>query len=147
MPITILQFMVLATFGVVYALQPGTRLISGTLSGWAGLALIVVGAGLSTVAFRHLGDSFRVPPQPRADAALVSHGIYTRLRHPIYSGLAIAIAGLVLTRATPWIVGAGVLAVAILAVKGAYEERLLADRHGEVYARYKSRTRGVVLLR
>jgi protein-S-isoprenylcysteine O-methyltransferase Ste14 len=83
----------------------------------------------------------RVNPLPelRRDARLVTRGPYRWIRHPMYTGLLIALLALVLdrwtvTRFTAWSGLAG-----LLVVKLNYEERLLRRRFAE-YGAYCKRT-------
>jgi protein-S-isoprenylcysteine O-methyltransferase Ste14 len=47
----------------------------------AGLAIMLVAFPLLTVARVQLGDAFSVTPQARQ---LVTHGLYSRIRNPVY---------------------------------------------------------------
>lgn len=70
--------------------------------------LPVVGFALSTIALLDLGESFGVAP---ANRGRVTSGIYRFLRHPMYTGYAIAELGLVLLQ--PWNFGIYVLSVGL----------------------------------
>ena len=84
----------------------------------------------------------RVSPLPavRRDARLVTRGPYRWVRHPMYTGvllamLALVLDGLSIVRIAVWII----LLVDLLA-KLHYEESLLAKRFSE-YGTYRQRTR------
>jgi protein-S-isoprenylcysteine O-methyltransferase Ste14 len=105
----------------------------------AGLAL--AGAGLLGVggilAFRRAGTA--VEPWHPADA-LVTTGIYARVRNPMYLGLLLILAAVALAAASDGVA----LAVPALAVALHYgvvkrEERYLSARFGEPYRRYLAR--------
>src|SRR5690349_24621764 len=54
----------------------------------AGLVLGVIGAVLALAGLLRLGvDNLSALPEPTAGAHLIEHGIYGRVRHPIYGGL------------------------------------------------------------
>jgi len=70
----------------------------------------------------------------------VRHGIYSRIRHPVYVFSAIAIAGLVLYMDFPKFLLLFVVLIPLQIVRARREERVLEDRFGEEYRRYKSTT-------
>lgn len=75
-------------------------------------------------------------------ARLVTNGLYSRVRHPIYLGFTLAWIGFALALGS-WgaSLGAGsVLALAWLAYVRAFEEPRLHARFGEAYASYAART-------
>jgi protein-S-isoprenylcysteine O-methyltransferase Ste14 len=85
----------------------------------------------------------QIAPQPRDGGHLVATGVYARFRHPMYTGIVLLVIGLWLRKPTLAIGIATLLVVAVLTVKGAYEERLLAARYPG-YLQYKRRTFGVI---
>src|SRR5690242_13010445 len=67
----------------------------------AGLALMFPAIILLTVSRFQLGNSFSVSPQAKK---LVTHGIYSRIRNPIYVFGAFVVAGLFLFLERPFLV-------------------------------------------
>jgi protein-S-isoprenylcysteine O-methyltransferase Ste14 len=131
-----LQFALLA----VLAWLAAPVLLAGATSVAVWLLLVSSAAvGLWALAANRPGN-FNIRPAPRAGGALVAHGPYRWIRHPMYSavitfGLACACSG-----ATPWAwLSFGAL-VAVLVVKAAYEERWMLEVHPG-YAAYRQRTR------
>ena len=109
----------------------------GIIVGLAVLAvwLPVLGAGLWSLRSRgHLGTS---------DTLIVT-GVYRYVRHPLYAGLSLTLAGfgLVLGRASLVLGGLGWLTVTQL--WSIREERELARRFGAEYTTYRMFTPGVV---
>jgi protein-S-isoprenylcysteine O-methyltransferase Ste14 len=112
------------------------------LTPWLGLPLgallLALGVLLGAAGVRGLGRNLSSFPRPRRDAELVAHGIYARVRHPIYGGLLLAAAG--------WsVLTASVVALALVAVlvpffvlKARREEAWLAERF-EAYGDYRRR--------
>ncbi|MGF1599481.1 MAG: methyltransferase family protein [Acidimicrobiales bacterium] len=103
--------------------------------------LVAVGCGLIVVvlAATGLGTALTATPVPRDGAALATSGLYRFVRHPIYSGILLAVAGSTV-RAASWVT----LAVALLTVvffdaKARWEEERLAERYPG-YARYAAVT-------
>ena len=94
---------------------------------------------------RDLGTNLSPWPQPHATNELITHGIYRRLRHPLYLSLILLAAGWAVWRQSwPALLATAVL-VLILRRKAAHEELLLGQRHAH-YAGY-ARTTGCFLPR
>lgn len=103
-----------------------------------GLALIAVGAILLLIAFRHLGPALTPNPVPNG-TGLRQHGLYGKIRHPIYSGLLLACLGIVLVRPGLWPALCWLGLAGVLAGKALWEERMLRAEFPE-YADYQRRT-------
>lgn len=105
----------------------------------AGVVLFALGAVVGVWGVRSLGASRTPNPTPKADAELVQHGIYRRLRHPLYSSVMLASLGWALL----WQSAAAVVATVVLGVffdaKARLEERLLLAKFPG-YAAYRGRT-------
>ena len=103
----------------------------------AGVCLMVSGLALWLVAQFQLGDSFSVQPKARH---LITHGIYSRIRNPIYVFSTILLAGAVLfTERLEMLVI--VLAVAVMQVfRARAEARVLEEKFGDEYREYRRRT-------
>ena len=99
----------------------------------------VVAVGLSGIAVSryHLGRSFSI----RAEAhRLVTHGIYSKIRNPIYVFGILLFAGLVLVIHRP-ILWLGVLAIGVLqTLRARREARVLEAAFGGAYPDYRRRT-------
>ena len=90
--------------------------------------------------FRDLGNNLTPWPQPHATNELITHGIYRRLRHPLYFSLILLAAGWAIWRQSwPSLLTTAILLL-ILHRKAAHEERLLGRRH-TCYSAY-ARTTG-----
>jgi protein-S-isoprenylcysteine O-methyltransferase Ste14 len=107
-------------------------------------AVKVIGAVIAGISFPlfvlarwQLGSSFSVKAKA---SRLVTTGLYSRIRNPIYVFGGLFIVGLSLLL-SPW--GPLVVALVIVpmqVVRARREERVLAEAFGEEYERYKSRT-------
>lgn len=85
-----------------------------------------------------LGHALTASPIPRAEASLVTHGLYGLVRNPIYSGLLLGGLGLVVFGASWWHLATWLSLVVLLALKTRWEERMLAAAHPE-FADYAQR--------
>ncbi len=104
-----------------------------------GAAAMAAGGWLAVRGVFDLGGSLTVFPRPRPDAALVRHGAYRRVRHPIYGGLILGAAGWGLAVAS-WPALAGAIAMALFFdLKSRREEVWLVERFAD-YPAYRERT-------
>jgi protein-S-isoprenylcysteine O-methyltransferase Ste14 len=105
-----------------------------------GLVLTVCGLAVAFWARHHLGRYWSDKVEVKVDHRLISSGPYAHMRHPIYSGVLLAVAGTALAFGE-W---RGILAFLILltnyAVKAEKEERLLASQFGSEFEAYKKQT-------
>jgi protein-S-isoprenylcysteine O-methyltransferase Ste14 len=103
----------------------------------AGFAVTLVGLSITAWARIHLGRYWSDRIVIQADHKLVRSGPYARMRHPIYSGVLLGIAG------TALVVGEwrGVLALLLMlvnyAIKARREDEILADRFGHEFRDYE----------
>jgi len=122
----------LLSFFVLRFWQTRPTLIQGV-----GCVLVAVFITLVIVARLQLGASFSVTAQARA---LVTTGLYSRIRNPIYifGALAILSMSLVLSNWIPVVLVVVVVPMQIIRIRK--EEAVLAETFGEEYLRYKSQT-------
>jgi len=102
-----------------------------------GVALMLVGAaGIATARYQ-LGKSFSLTPQARQ---LITHGIYSKIRNPIYVSGGIMLAGfvLVLHRPVLWLV---LLALIVMqTLRARREAQVLEAAFGDAYREYRRKT-------
>jgi protein-S-isoprenylcysteine O-methyltransferase Ste14 len=104
---------------------------------WIGLALSLLGLGGVVLARYTLGRSFSV----RAKATeLVTTGIYSRIRNPIYIFAAIFFVGLVLIVRRPILGALLLIMVPLQVIRARREARVLEARFGDAYRQYRART-------
>jgi protein-S-isoprenylcysteine O-methyltransferase Ste14 len=115
--------------------------------GWAFAALAILGFGFVWWARLHLGRDWSWRITRKADHQLVATGPYSRVRHPIYTGLLMAAAATAALQAKwPAMLGLA-LFVAGLWLKARLEERFLSEALGpSTYQSYVNRT-GMLLPR
>jgi protein-S-isoprenylcysteine O-methyltransferase Ste14 len=110
-----------------------------SLLGWTGVALCAFGFGLAISARWYLGRNWGMPMSRKEQPELVTSGPYAHLRHPIYTGLILAMLGSA--------IGVNVFWAALLVPVGAYfvysarrEETVMLQLFPEHYAAYMART-------
>ncbi len=102
-----------------------------------GIGIAIVGFGLWMLARTQLGKSFAIRAEARA---LVTTGLYSRFRHPIYLFTGVAFTGLFIAwgKLFPFIGFLIIYAAQIARIRK--EEKVLEDAFGEEYRRYKEST-------
>jgi protein-S-isoprenylcysteine O-methyltransferase Ste14 len=138
---------VLLAIGFIFALSPrllglGMPLLPQTpFFGWLGLALNLAGVAIAVWSRLALGRNWSgAVATVQEGHELVQSGPYALIRHPIYTGILLALAGTVLTYAT--VAGAiGLAAVSLaLIVRVRIEDRLMGKEFGAAHEAYRSRT-------
>jgi protein-S-isoprenylcysteine O-methyltransferase Ste14 len=104
------------------------------LTGAGVLAVSVVLIGLARY---QLGSAFSVSAKA---SRLVTTGVYSRLRNPIYVGSPLFIIGLALFTMNLWILALLIVIVPLQIMRARTEARTLHAAFGEVYERYSAQT-------
>jgi protein-S-isoprenylcysteine O-methyltransferase Ste14 len=114
------------------------RLTGG--AGWFFVGLAAAGVFLMWWARLHLGRLWSASVTRKADHHIIDTGPYAIVRHPIYTGLLVALAATVCVEATAEaLAGAAILATGIY-IKARTEETFLRDQLGvETYDAYARR--------
>jgi protein-S-isoprenylcysteine O-methyltransferase Ste14 len=110
----------------------------------AALVLLALGVALRFYAVLVLGRLFTVTVMVGSDQRVVDTGPYRFVRHPSYTGLLLAIAGILLSWGN-WAAMLGLLPIlAGLAYRIRVEERALTEQLGDVYRAYAQRTKRLI---
>jgi protein-S-isoprenylcysteine O-methyltransferase Ste14 len=108
------------------------------------LIMVIAGLGISVWARRHIGQFWSARVTLKEGHQLIQSGPYARVRHPIYSGIALAMIGMALF-VGEWraLLGAAIFVVGHWQ-KARREEALLAGQFGPAYEEYRKRTGSLV---
>jgi protein-S-isoprenylcysteine O-methyltransferase Ste14 len=124
---------------IAYLILTGRLLVAPSLI-WIELAGIAVMLwAVFTVRPRHVNPF----PDLHRNARLITAGPYRFVRHPMYSGLGLIATAWLLDHLTFGRIIAGLILLADLLAKAAYEESLLRQRFPE-YAAYQRRTKRMI---
>jgi protein-S-isoprenylcysteine O-methyltransferase Ste14 len=108
-----------------------------------GLVIFLLGLALAVWARVYLGRNWGMPMSEKADPELVTTGPYSTVRHPIYSGIILAMIGTTIAVSLYWLV-AVILLGAYFIYSAAMEERYMAGRFPDTYPRYKQSTKMLI---
>jgi protein-S-isoprenylcysteine O-methyltransferase Ste14 len=134
---------VVGVFLIAGVLRGGSLAVHSVILAAAGTLLFASGIGLAVWARVHLGRNWGMPMSQRAEPELVTSGPYRFVRHPIYSGLLVAMLGTALVNNL-----LGLIVVAVLTAYfyycGTVEERNLAATFPTAYPAYRSKTKMLI---
>ena len=103
----------------------------------SGLVIMFPALALLTLARFQLGNSFSVTPQARQ---LVTRGIYSRIRNPVYVFSAIALAGLIFFLDKLYYLPFLLIIILMQFFRARAESRVLEEKFGDRYRQYKATT-------
>ncbi len=104
---------------------------------WAGLLIAVPAAILLFTARYQLGRSFSVTPQARE---LVTHGVYSKIRNPIYVFGGLLVLGFLLTLQRSYLLLILLVLIPIQIVRAHKEAKVLEAKFGDTYREYRKKT-------
>ena len=120
-------------FGWIFQSAPGPH----GLARWIGLLLGLIGLAGVILSRYTLGRSFSVAPKA---TALVTSGIYSRIRNPIYISGEIFLVGLVLIVWRRDLLIVPLVLIPVQIVRARREAAVLEAKFGDAYREYRKRT-------
>jgi protein-S-isoprenylcysteine O-methyltransferase Ste14 len=108
-----------------------------------GLAFFVFGLALAIWARVHLGRNWGMPMSEKSDPELVTTGPYSSVRHPIYTGIILAMIGTTIAVSLYWLV-AVILTGAYFLYSAIVEDRTMARLFPASYPQYKRSTKMLI---
>jgi protein-S-isoprenylcysteine O-methyltransferase Ste14 len=135
--IVVLAFVLLRVF------RAGSLAVHNPILQAVGAILLVCGLGLAVWARIYLGRNWGMPMTQKAEPELVTSGPYSYVRHPIYSGILLAVLGTSLATEIYWLIA--------LVVWGTYfiysarvEEKIMTASFPATYPSYRTRTKMLI---
>ena len=108
-----------------------------------GLAIWILGLGLAVWARIYLGRNWGMPTSTKEDPELVTSGPYRTIRHPIYTGILLALIGSAIAVSVWWLI--------VVALIGGYfiysafvEERNMTRSFPSAYPEYQHSTKMLI---
>lgn len=111
--------------------------------GSIGIIIALVGFALSIWARVSLGTNWGMPRTLREKPELVTSGPYAFIRHPIYTGMIIAMLGTTIVTNILWIIAFIILA-AYFIYSAKREEKDMLEQFSKEYKEYKKRTKFLI---
>lgn len=105
-----------------------------------GVLLACVGLLVFVLAFFSFGDSWRIGIDRKTAGQLVTGGIFSISRNPIYVAFDLLFISVFLINGTWFFLIFALLAIFAVHMQTLREEKFLAQRYGEAYERYRQRT-------
>lgn len=112
---------------------------TGVAIGVAGVALCAFGIGLAIWARFHIGRNWGMPMSRKENPELITSGPYAVIRHPIYTGILLAMLGSVLGQSLFWALPL-VLFGGYFIYSARREEKLMLGHFPDRYPAYLART-------
>jgi protein-S-isoprenylcysteine O-methyltransferase Ste14 len=106
----------------------------------AGLVICIAGFAFAIWARRHLGRNWGMPMSLKEGHELITTGPYALVRHPIYTGILLAMVGSVFAAGMEWIVIFAVTCPYFL-YSALTEDRLMMEQFPNEYPAYKRKTK------
>jgi protein-S-isoprenylcysteine O-methyltransferase Ste14 len=135
MKLNMITLVIVLAFAVVFATY--ARAIHWTPAHIAGVAIAVPALLLFVAARLQLGRSFSVKAKA---STLVSTGLYSRIRNPIYVFGALMILGVIVFTAQPWFLLIFAVLIPLQIVRARKEAQVLEEKFGDEYRAYRRRT-------
>jgi protein-S-isoprenylcysteine O-methyltransferase Ste14 len=120
---------------VLFAVQASR--VPWTTAHIVGLSIAGPGLLLLIIARLQLGAAFSV--QAKA-TTLVTTGLYSRIRNPIYVFGALFIAGIIIWTGRPWLLLLFVILIPMQILRSRKEARVLEEKFGPAYVAWKQKT-------
>lgn len=108
-----------------------------------GLTIFISGLAVAVWARLYLGRNWGVPMSEKVDPELVTSGPYRLVRHPIYSGIVLAMLGTAVAVSWYWLIAVALLGTYFI-YSATVEERYMTGLFPDAYPAYKRTTKMII---
>lgn len=135
MKLNIVTLAIIAVGVALFSLQAAG--ISWTLNRIVGLSIALPALVLLVVARFQLGRAFSISAKA---SILVTSGLYSRIRNPIYVFGMFVFLGLIIWIGNPWLLVVFAILIPMQVVRIRNEAKVLEEKFGDEYVAYRRRT-------
>ncbi len=146
-----LTLIAMFVYVVAYAFFPGwhddflpiTQLDKPTVQ-YIGLAFLIISLAWTVIAQGHMKNSWRIGIDTDTKTELVTSGLFSISRNPIFFGMILSLAGLFLTTPNALTFLFLILGYVLIQIQIRLEEEFLTKEHGQTYSDYKRKVRRLI---
>ena len=111
---------------------------------YIGMTILVIGIAIGLLAIQtHENGNFNIRPDIKENCSLVTHGIYSYIRHPMYLSVLVSMFGVACIYFTYYEFALYILLLLTLLIKLFYEESLWKC-HNPAYLEYMTKTKRLI---
>ncbi len=107
---------------------------------WGGVVFLFVSWGLFVLSLKHLRDAWRIGIDHEKTDRLITTGIYSLIRHPIYTAIKMALTGTLLIFPNLYFLPVVLIGWMGVSLTALLEEDFLIKKFGETYLNYCNQT-------
>lgn len=108
---------------------------------YLGLLLLVIAFVFTLISQAHLNNSWRIGIDTETKTELITNGIYSYSRNPIFGAMILSLCGLFLLTPNGATIMFLVLGYVLIQIQVRLEEAFLTKEHGQDYLNYKNKVR------
>jgi protein-S-isoprenylcysteine O-methyltransferase Ste14 len=136
-------FIIIIGFVLVRIFRPSSLAVDDAGLEAVGVILFLSGLGLAVWARIYLGRNWGMPMTQKDEPELVTSGPYHLVRHPIYSGILLAILGTSLATNLYLLIALGVIGIYFI-YSASVEEKIMTTSFPNTYPSYRMRTKMLI---
>lgn len=111
---------------------------------YIGLSLMLISLIWTVIAQTHMKNSWRIGIDTETKSELITNGLFSISRNPIFFGMIVTLTGLFLTTPNALTFLFLILAYILIQLQIRLEEEFLIEEHGKVYLDYKRKVRRII---
>ena len=146
-----LTLIAMLIYVVVYALFPTwhdkflpIKQLDNTTTQYIGLILLFISLLWTVIAQGHMKNSWRIGIDKETKTELVTTGLFSISRNPIFFGMILSLIGLLLTTPNALTALFLTLGYVLIQIQIRLEEEFLTKVHGQIYLNYKQKIRRLI---
>ena len=111
---------------------------------YLGLILLIIALIWTIIAQNHLKDSWRIGIDTVTKTNLITSGLFSVSRNPIFLGMILSLFGLFLTKPNALTILFLIMGYVLIQIQIRLEEEFLLKQHGQTYQQYKQTVRRLI---